>query len=452
MAMGNLVVSYFSELFNCDGSDADATSLVLDYLGPPLEEWDYAFLDEPFSLKEVRRALFNLSGDKAPGIDGLNAYFYQKNWSTLGVDFAKAVLSCLNEGVDFSVVNTTLISLIPKKKHAHTLKDFRPISLCSTFYKVISKVLASRLKVVLDKIISPFQSAFVSGRVIFDNILIAQEVVHAINSRKNGKKGWAALKQDMAKAFDRVNWHYLESIMFHFNFPPRFVCLIMKCISTTSHSFLINGSVYGSIQPSRGLRQGDPLSPYLFILCAEGLSALLRAKQDAGLLTGIAISRNAPSLSHLFFADDSLIFCTANRTSCLALQQVFNVYSRTSGQTINFSKSSILFSSNTQPDIRTVFFTAFNLEDRPFICKYLGLPQCFARSKYHSFAFLKDKVNSVLRGWSSKCFSRAGKEVLLKAVIQAIPAYAMSCFCHIKACKGIEGRDGGCSGDLGEFS
>uniref|UniRef100_A0A803QN82 Reverse transcriptase domain-containing protein n=1 Tax=Cannabis sativa TaxID=3483 RepID=A0A803QN82_CANSA len=294
--MGNLVVSYFSDLFSSDGSDADAISLILDCLGPPLDDLDFAFLDKPFTFKEVRKALFHLSGDKAPGLDGLNAYFYQKNWSTLGVDFAKAVLSCLNEGVDFSAVNTTLISLIPKKQNAHTLKDFRLISLCSTLYKVISKVLANRLKVVLDKIISPFQSAFVSGRVIFDNILIAQEIVHAISSRKKGKLGWAALKLDMAKAFDRVNWHYLESLMFHFNFPSRFVSLIMKCISTTSLSFLINGSVHGLIHPSRGLRHGDPLSPYLFILCAEGFSALLRANQVG--LTYRAI----PSLCYVLFS------------------------------------------------------------------------------------------------------------------------------------------------------
>uniref|UniRef100_A0A803Q6T5 Reverse transcriptase n=1 Tax=Cannabis sativa TaxID=3483 RepID=A0A803Q6T5_CANSA len=133
-------------------------------------------------------------------------------------------------------------------------------------------------------------------------------------------------------------------------------------------------------------------------------------------------------ISHLFFVDDSLLFCTADRNSCLALQDVFNIYSKASEQAINFSKSYILFSPNTVPDIRALFFQIFNLEDRPFGCKYLGLPQCLTRSKYHSFTYLSDKVASVLRSWSSKCFSRAGKEVLLKAVIQAIPAYAMAYF------------------------
>uniref|UniRef100_A0A803QDG1 Reverse transcriptase domain-containing protein n=1 Tax=Cannabis sativa TaxID=3483 RepID=A0A803QDG1_CANSA len=202
----------------------------------------------------------------------------------------------------------------------------------------------------------------------------------------------------------------------------------MNCLTTTNLSFLLNGKVFGSLNPSRGLRQGDSLSPYLFILCAEGLSSLLRMRQDAHILNGIAISRHAPAISHLFFVDDSLLFCTADRNSCLALQDVFNIYSKASEQAINFSKSYILFSPNTVPDIRALFFQIFNLEDRPFGCKYLGLPQCLTRSKYHSFTYLSDKVASVLRSWSSKCFSRAGKEVLLKAVIQAIPAYAMAYF------------------------
>ncbi|XP_030479177.1 uncharacterized protein LOC115696415 [Cannabis sativa] len=438
-AMFSIVSSFFTTLFSSEGCDAEATSQILDCLGPPLDESDVEYLASPYTAQEVKKAVFSLSGDRAPGLDGLNAFFYQKNWNTLGASFVNATLDCLNKGIDFSDINTTLVVLIPKKQHANSLKDFRPISLCTTMYKVISKVLANRLKLVLDKIISPFQSALVSGRIIFDNILIAQEIVHTINNRKNGKRGWAALKLDMAKAFDRVEWPFLESLMFHFNFPPSFVSLIMKCISTTNLSFILNGAVYGSLKPSRGLRQGDPLSPYLFILCAEGLSSLFRNRQEAHILNGIAISRHAPAISHLFFADDSLLFCTADRNSCLALQDVFNIYSKASGKAINFSKSSILFSPNTDPNIRALFFQTFNLEDRPFGCKYLGLPQCLSRSKYHSFTFLSDKVASVLRSWSSKCFSRAGKEVLLRAVIQAFPAYAMACFrIPVKICKGIE--------------
>uniref|UniRef100_A0A803NTP6 Reverse transcriptase domain-containing protein n=1 Tax=Cannabis sativa TaxID=3483 RepID=A0A803NTP6_CANSA len=208
-AMFDIITSFFSSLFSSDGCDAEATNHILDCLGPPLDDLDYGFLAQPFTAHEVKKAVFSISGDKAPGLDGLNAFFYQKNWAIFGNDLTSVVLNCLNGHSDFSEINSTLIVLIPKKQHANAMKDFRPISLCSTLYKIISKAVANRLKVVLDKVISPFQSAFVSGRVIFDNILIAQELIHAINARKVRKRGWAALKLDMAKAFDRVEWHFL---------------------------------------------------------------------------------------------------------------------------------------------------------------------------------------------------------------------------------------------------
>ncbi|KAM6556101.1 hypothetical protein CsatB_003120 [Cannabis sativa] len=288
--MSNFVLSYFEDLFHCDGCDTEAVNHILDCLGFPFEDLEIDFLNQPFMFDEVQKAVFQLSGDKAPGLDGLNAYFYQRNWDTVGVDLINAVLDCLNNGADFSEVNGTLIVLIPKKRG-----------------------------LILD------QLAFVqpSIKVIFDNILIAQEVVHAINTRKHGKSGWAALKLDMAKAFDRVNWHYLESVMLHFNFPVSFVSLIMKCVTTSSLSFLVNG-----------------------------LSSLLCAHQCSGSLKGISISRRAPSISHLLFADDSLIFCSTDRDSCSSLRNIFHLYSIAS------------------------------------------------RSKYHSFAFLKDRVLSVLPSWS----------------------------------------------------
>ncbi|XP_060972557.1 uncharacterized protein LOC133038424 [Cannabis sativa] len=343
---------------------------------------------------------------------GLNVRFIK---STIGKDLVEAVLDCLNNGQDFSSINNTLIALIPKKQHAHSIQYFRPISLCNTLYKFISKVLANHLKIVLDKVVSPSQSAFVSGRVIFDNILLPQEVVHAINTRKHGRMGWVALKLDMAKAFDRVEWHFLRSIMSHFNFPQNFVSLIMKCISTTEISFLINDTVHG-------------------------LSSLLRAYQDSNRLKGISISRRAPSLTHLLFANDSLIFYAASRDSCVALRDIFAIYTKVLGQAINFHKSSILFSPNVSVQIKDLFLTNLNLQDRPFISKYLGLPQFLSRSKHHSFSFLKDRVSLVLHSRHSKCFSKVGKEILLKVVIQAIPAYGMACFwLPVKLCKEIEG-------------
>uniref|UniRef100_A0A803PB79 Reverse transcriptase domain-containing protein n=1 Tax=Cannabis sativa TaxID=3483 RepID=A0A803PB79_CANSA len=404
-----------------------------------LDEPEITFLAQDFTADEVKRAVFQLSGDKAVGLDGLNAFFYQKNWSVLGADFTKAILACLNQGSYFTEINSTLIVLIPKKQHANTLKDFRPISLCTTLYKDISKILANRLKKVLDKIISPCQSTFVSGHIIQDNILIANELVHAIKNRTVGTRGWAALKLDMTKAFDRVEWDFLRHHMFHFHFPVHFVSLIFRCLTTASISFSINGQVHGSLKPTCGLRQGDPISPYLFILCSEGLSALLQNFQNRELLRGIAISRRAPSITHLLFADDSFLFCTADKRSCETLHHALSIYSKASGQMVNFAKSSILFSPNTRTEVRSLFFQTFQLEGRAFITTYLGLPQCLSRVKYPAFTFLKDKVATIFHSWNHKWFSRAGKETLIKAVLQAIPSYAMACYrIPTKICKEIE--------------
>ncbi|XP_060968448.1 uncharacterized protein LOC115710694 [Cannabis sativa] len=432
--IAELVISYFSDLFS-----SQAAASIFESLGPGLDEPEITFLAQDFTADEVKRAVFQLSGDKAVGLDGLNAFFYQKNWSVLGADFTKAILACLNQGSYFTEINSTLIVLIPKKQHANTLKDFRPISLCTTLYKDISKILANRLKKVLDKIISPCQSTFVSGHIIQDNILIANELVHAIKNRTVGTRGWAALKLDMTKAFDRVEWDFLRHHMFHFHFPVHFVSLIFRCLTTASISFSINGQVHGSLKPTRGLRQGDPISPYLFILCSEGLSALLQNFQNRELLRGIAISRRAPSITHLLFADDSFLFCTADKRSCETLHHALSIYSKASGQMVNFAKSSILFSPNTRTEVRSLFFQTFQLEGRAFITTYLGLPQCLSRVKYPAFTFLKDKVATIFHSWNHKWFSRAGKETLIKAVLQAIPSYAMACYrIPTKICKEIE--------------
>ena len=136
-------------------------------------------------------------------------------------------------------------------------------------------MLANRLKKVLPFIISSTQSAFIPGRLITDNILVAFEALHTMDSHMKGREGFMALKLDMSKAYDRVEWNFLEAILRKLGFASRWVQMLMTCVRTVSYSVLVNGQPYGTIVPTWGIRQGDPLSPYFFILCAEGLSLLL---------------------------------------------------------------------------------------------------------------------------------------------------------------------------------
>ncbi|XP_030478300.1 uncharacterized protein LOC115695372 [Cannabis sativa] len=294
-------------------------------LGPPIATQiriterltlaEIALLQATFTAIEIKTATFQLAHEKAPGLDGFNDSFFQKNWHLLGQDVTAAALNFLNGDADLSTVNQTLIVLIPKRPNPEQITDYRPISLCSTFYKIISRVLVNRLKPILSRIISPSQSAFLPSRLISDNIIIGQEVMHSLTHRKSGKLGWMALKLDMAKAFDRVEWVFIRKIMEHFLFPKRFIDLIMACVSTATFSFSLNQQVLGTIKPTRGIRQGDPLSPYLFLLCYEGLSSLINYKtqqrQPRSHSLSIKIARRAPTISHLFFADDSLLFSSS---------------------------------------------------------------------------------------------------------------------------------------------
>ena len=171
-----------------------------------------------------------------------------------------------------------------------------------------AKILANRLKKILPAIISDTQSAFVNGRLITNNILVAFETMHHINQRKKGKKGEMALKLDMSKAYNRVELVCLDKIMEKLGFHRRWRNLMMQCVSTVTYSIKINVKPKGHISPTRGLRQGNPLSPYLFLLCAEGLSALIKKVVAEGSMEGIFVCKNGPCLSHLFLQTIVLSF------------------------------------------------------------------------------------------------------------------------------------------------
>lgn len=190
----------------------------------------------------------------ALGLDGMSPIFYKPFWHIVGQDVASTVLTALNSGTVHESLNSTFISLIPKINNPKKVADFRPISLCNVSYKLIAKVLVNRMKVVLSHVIFDSQSAFLSGRLITDNILVAFETLYYLKRKTQGKLGYMTLKLDMSKAYDRVEWTFLQKIMTQLGFSDVFINMIMACLSSVSYSVLLNGQPVGNIKPSRGLR------------------------------------------------------------------------------------------------------------------------------------------------------------------------------------------------------
>uniref|UniRef100_A0A2N9I0P4 Reverse transcriptase domain-containing protein n=1 Tax=Fagus sylvatica TaxID=28930 RepID=A0A2N9I0P4_FAGSY len=308
-----IFLQYFQELFKT----TDLTNLtpILSGVSSVVTREMNANMGKEFIAGEVAFALKQMTPTSAPGPDSMPPFFYQTFWDSIGSDVTNAVLSCLNSGKILRAINHTYITLIPKTQSPTNVTEFRPISLCNVVYKLIAKVLANRLKKILPSIISETQSAFVPGRLITDNIFVAFESFHHMSTQRHGKTGHMALKLNMSKAYDRVEWTYLEAIM------------------------LKNG-----ISIHLGLRQGDTLSPYLFLLCTEGLHGLLSQAEISGPIQGLSLCRNGPRLTHLFFADDCLLFCKANTSECDTILQILDSYEYASGQQLNRAKTTLFFS------------------------------------------------------------------------------------------------------------
>lgn len=261
---------------------------------------------------EIKEAIFAINPDKATGPDGMTGLFYQRFWKETAKDIATYVHDFFESDVFDRRLNETNICLIPKNARPREMAEFRPISLCNVCYKIISKILCTRLKRFLPSLISETQSAFVARRLITDNVLVAQEMFHTLKTNESCKKRFMAVKTDMSKAYDRVEWNFIEALMLKMGFLEKWVAWIMWSISFVSYKVLINGEAKGNVTPSRGLHQGDSLSPFLFIQCTEALISLIRGSEDEGKLTGLKIARGSPAVSHLLFADDCLFFCKAD--------------------------------------------------------------------------------------------------------------------------------------------
>ncbi|CAJ2644440.1 unnamed protein product [Trifolium pratense] len=388
-------------------------------------------LTKPFSEAEVKLAVWDCDSYKSPGPDGINFGFIKDFWAELRGDVMRFISDFHRNGRLTKGINSTFIALIPKTDSPQRLSDFRPISLVGSLYKILAKVLANRLRQVIGSVISESQTAFVKNRQILDGILIANEVV---DEARKFKKDLLLFKVDFEKAYDSVDWGYLDAVMGRMAFPNLWRKWIRECVCTATASVLVNGSPTDEFSLRRGLRQGDPLSPFLFLLAAEGLNVLMEAMVARNLFTGYSIGgQGSVSVSHLQFADDTLLMGTKSWANVRALRAVLVLFETMSGLKVNFNKSMLVGVNIPESWLCEAASTlCCKVGKIPFL--YLGLQIRGDPRRLVFWDQILTRLKNRLSGWKSRFLSFGGRLVLLKSVLTSLPVYALSFF---KAPSGI---------------
>ncbi|XP_062080982.1 uncharacterized protein LOC133785782 [Humulus lupulus] len=331
-------------------------------------------------------------------------------------------------------INAANLVLLPKREQPSSINDYRPIALCNVAYKIISKLLANRLRPLLPILVSPMQSAFVKGRVIHDNSMVVQEILHSMQHKRN-KDGYFLVKLDMEKAYDRLDWHFLKAVLSNWGFHDTFVGWIMKCVSTSTFSLLLNGAKAGNLTPSRGLRQDDPLSPALFIIATDVLSRLLLRAESQRKIFGIKVARRGNPITHLLFADDIVLFGRASEREAQNLMECMDIFCSWSGEKVSKSKSAVHFSKSVPNAKRMALAEFLQMLRVKGDCPHLGLPLLASRSRAKDLRFILDKVNNCVQGWKANMLSKAGRSTLVQAVGSSLISYVaasrpMPCSLH----------------------
>jgi hypothetical protein len=352
--------------------------------------------------------------------------FFHACWEVIKGDLMAVFAEFYATGSFEWSLNATFLTLIPKKANASEVRDFRPISLLGSVYKIVAKVLANRLNTVLGHLVASPQNAFVKGRQITDSVLITNEI---LDSRLKEKLPGVICKLDIEKAYDHVNWHFLLYLLDRCGFPRKWCQWIHYCISTVRFSILINGSPEGFFGSTRGIRQGDPLSPLLFVLIMEALSRMMTKAVEEGLLSGFqvgALGNDSLCISHLLFADDTLIFSNANPDHILHLRFLFTWFEAISGLKINLSKSEMVPVGQV-PDIEILAnIMGCNITHLPM--SYLGLPLGAKFKSKQIWDPILEKMERKLAGWQRMYLSKGGRVTLIKSTLSSLPTYFLSLF------------------------
>ncbi|GAU33092.1 hypothetical protein TSUD_259430 [Trifolium subterraneum] len=358
---------------------------------PMLSEVENRGLISPFSLEEIEEMVTSSDGNKCPGPDGFNFAFLKTFWELLKGDL-RIMFDQFHDNSCFpKSFLSYFVTLVPKVSSPCSISDFRPISLLGCLYKLIAKVLANRLAKVIDLVISSNQSAFIKGRNLVDGVLVVNEVVE---SAKKSNSECLIFKVDFEKAYDSVDWGFLEYMLRRCGFYEKWIGWNRVCVFAGNLAVLVNGSPSSEIKIQRGLKQGDPLAPFLFLLVVEGFSGVMWKAVELNLFRGFAIGRDPVVVSHLQYADDTLCIGEASVENLWTLKAILRGFELAFGLKVNFWKSALI-GINVSPVFLSMASTFLN-------CRLGAIP------------------------FKNKHISLGGRIVMINAVLNAIPIFYLS--------------------------
>ncbi|XP_028554324.1 uncharacterized protein LOC114580555 [Dendrobium catenatum] len=390
------------------------------------EEWSLALVGYSVGRRPYYEALlaaikkaWKLQGcsNSSPGPDGFNFHFYKTGWHIIGPHLCRAIQSFSLKGYITRSVKNTAIALIPKSNHAESILDFRPISLCNTLYKIITKILAARLKHIMPQIINTSQAGFINKRISTDNVILGSEILGFF--KRCGRSNYMCAKLDIKKAFDSVSREFILLRLAQKGIPQEFIGWIKSCIMDVNFSICLDGALEGFIPSSSGLRQGCPLSPYLFCFAMDAFSNLLDSSLDGDVFEPFKIGDF--KISHLLYADDVLVFGKANVNNCNTLTNLLSKFASSSGLVVNTHKSTLIMHPNT-PNSNDIC-AALNIPQSHTKITYLGIPISIKKPSIIDFSPLIDVISNKLSGWKAKLLSFAGRLQFLRYTIWNTIAY-----------------------------
>jgi hypothetical protein len=392
--------------------------------GCKISEEEAVELIKPFTVKEIEDALKKMSASSAPGPDGFPVGFYRAFCPEIK-EIVMEMFADFHRGfLNLSRLNFGMISLIPKLKEANNIRQFRPICVLNIYYKWFTKVLTTRLTPFANKIINKNQTTFIPGRFILEGVIVLHEILHELRVTKT--KG-VVLKLDFEKAYDKVHWDFLIDVLRQKNFHDKWIEWIKNCVEGGKVGVKINGVHGNFFNTHKGLRQGDPLSSPLFNLVSDALATMLDNARESGQIHGLVHHLVEGGITHLQYADDTIILLAFEEQSILYTKFLLNCFEDMSGLKVNYQKSEVMVVGGTEEEQNSIA-SMFNCNIGSLPMKYLGVMISDRHMSAADLAYVYRKVEKKLPTWLSVGLTLGGKYILIQSCLSSIPNYTMGVY------------------------